>query len=95
MTKEEAIEIFMKKHSGRKVNRVGDEGKHYIIDATDPSKEDEVDPFFAVDKKTGEITNYFPEDLIKFGQMMGYGDEEDDDEDIRHSFSASAWKWRN
>jgi len=78
MTKEEAVRIVRKAQPKRKIGAVGDEGAHFIVTAVDPKNEDEIDPYFAVDKKTGEITNYMPEDLIEFGEMMGFLRDEED-----------------
>lgn len=97
MTKEQAINVIQKKYPGRNIAAVGDEGKHFIIDAPDPKIEDEIDPYFAVDKKTGEITNYAPGDLIAFAEMMGYGGDDEEDDEIEHSesrsVSAHIWSW--
>lgn len=80
MTVDEARKLVKKKYPNRQIGAVGDEGKHFIVVAIDPKNNDEIDPYFAVDKKTGEITNYLPEDIIEFGQMMGFDREDADDE---------------
>lgn len=78
MTREDAGKLVQKKYPKRRIGAIGDEGEHFIVTAVDPKNEDEIDPYFAVDKKTGEITNYMPEDLIEFGEMMGFLRDEED-----------------
>lgn len=75
MTLEEAKKIIKLKYPKRKIGAVGDEGEHFIVEAADPSIADEIDPYFAVEKKTGKITYYVPEDIIEFADMMGYGED--------------------
>ena len=90
MNEEQAVELFKKKKSNLHFVRIGDyDEKHYVVAALqNENSTDEIDPYYGIDKETGEITPFSPgEDIEKFVAAMGYDDDEDDaeNEDIRHS----------
>lgn len=79
MTSEQAVLLFKEKNPNLKFRKIGDyDDKHFVIEATKSFEDSmEVDPYYSVDKKTGEIAPFSPaEDLEKFISIMGYGEEE-------------------
>ena len=69
MTLQQAEIKLKEKYPQKKIIAGGDyDEDHYVIEAVDTDKDpsDQVDPYFGVDKKTGEISNFMPDDLEKF-----------------------------
>lgn len=61
MTPQEAYKLFIKKHGNLTVTECIDYGKYYVFVAVeDPEKVDISDPYYAVDKKTGEVGYFSP-----------------------------------
>lgn len=81
MTIEEAQKQLEQKYPNLTVVRGVDYDKeHYVFSA--PASDEELDPFYGVDKKTGEITHFSPEDdLEHFLDVWDEGEDEDEDAD--------------
>lgn len=64
MTAQEAHDIFKKANPKLTITEMLNySDKYYVITALEnPNENDFNDPYFAVDKKTGKITRYFPMD---------------------------------
>ena len=68
-----AMDLVKKAEPTRTITACCDyDGDHYVVTAlSDPSKFGENDPFFAVNKKTGEVTEFTPgADIPKFSEAM-------------------------
>lgn len=78
MTIEEAQKQLEKRYPNLTVVRGVDYDKeHYVFSA--PTSDEELDPFYGVDKRTGEITHFSPEDdLEHFLDVWDEGEEADD-----------------
>ena len=72
MTENEAVSLFKRQLPDLVIGAIGDEGAHYILEAINPELTGEIDPYYAIDKRTGEISYYVPDDIISFGKIMGY-----------------------
>lgn len=69
----DAIKLVKKAEPDRTATAVCDyDPQFYIVTAlADPKKPDDNDPFYKVNKKTGEVTWFTPaEDISKFGEAM-------------------------
>lgn len=73
MTAKEAYSSFMKKHPGLTVTEAAEyDDKYFLFVAVeDPDRIDYGDPFYLIDRKTGEIKNFSPiDDLDKFEEAL-------------------------
>lgn len=78
MTISNAKNLFERKHKDLTVTRIVDYDKdHFVLVAVkDPSKNDEVDPFYYVDKNDGSDGWFAIDDFEKFASLMGGGLDE-------------------
>lgn len=76
MTPEDAMRMFNRKYSKLKITSMFDRKEYYILTAVEnPNETDYNAPFYAVHKKTGQVTNYTPlADFDEFAKAMGKGD---------------------
>ena len=62
MTEEKALQLFREKYPQMIVVQIMDLKKYFVITATEnlSAIQEEIDPYYFVDKKTGEIGSYSP-----------------------------------
>lgn len=71
INKKKAIEKVRKKHPDLTIRAITSyDSKYWIVVATPDRKDGHMDPYYAVDKTTGQVFYFAPDDLVKFGQAM-------------------------
>ena len=98
----EAVQRFQKANPDLTVTRAGDwDADWYVLEAVkEPGKPDYSDPFYGVNKHTGQITGFSPAgNFQKFARVMGFQngsqeDEEDEEVDgeLKH-YGIQGQKW--